>query len=117
MGNATEEDIITNVTKDSNVTDGADVDLFNRDLDLAKVEVGVTGAIFVLALFSNSLVIVALVRQLRRKPSSRMYRLMFHLSVADLLVAIFNVLPQLIWDITHRLVDIMYITILNTRQS
>ena len=55
-----------------------------------------------MALFSNGIVLVALRRQLRRKPSSRMYHLMYHLSIADLLVAVLNILPQLIWDITHR---------------
>ncbi len=31
-----------------------------------------------------------------------MYRLMYHLSVADILVALLNILPQLIWDVTYR---------------
>ena len=58
--------------------------------------------IFLAALSSNAVVLAALRRQLRRKPSSRMYHLMFHLSLADLLVAVLNILPQLIWDITYR---------------
>ncbi len=58
--------------------------------------------IFFVALFSNAVVLVALWRQLRRKPSSRMYRLMLHLSVADLLVALLHILPQIMWDITYR---------------
>uniref|UniRef100_A0A3Q3DSJ2 Oxytocin receptor a n=1 Tax=Hippocampus comes TaxID=109280 RepID=A0A3Q3DSJ2_HIPCM len=33
---------------------------------------------------------------------SRMYYFMKHLSIADLVVAVFQVLPQLIWDITFR---------------
>ena len=73
-----------------------------RDHDVAKVEVSLLGVIFVLALLSNGLVLVALGRQLRRKPSSRMYRLMWHLSIADLLVAVLNILPQLIWEFTYR---------------
>uniref|UniRef100_A0A3Q4GAX0 Oxytocin receptor a n=1 Tax=Neolamprologus brichardi TaxID=32507 RepID=A0A3Q4GAX0_NEOBR len=36
------------------------------------------------------------------KHQSRMYYFMKHLSIADLVVAIFQVLPQLIWDITFR---------------
>ena len=75
----------------------------SRDPSIAVVEVSVLATIFLMALVSNGLVLVALNRQLRRKPSSRMYRLMYHLSIADLLVAILNILPQLIWDITHRL--------------
>lgn len=74
----------------------------SRDVDLATIEVVVQAVIFVVTLVGNGLVLVALNRQLRRKPSSRMYRLMYHLSIADLLVALLNVLPQLIWDITHR---------------
>ena len=74
----------------------------SRNIPLAWAEVSVQILIFVVALLSNLLVLVALVRQLRRKPSSRMYRLMYHLSVADLLVAVFSVLPQIIWDITFR---------------
>ncbi|CAL1544323.1 unnamed protein product [Lymnaea stagnalis] len=31
-----------------------------------------------------------------------MHLFIFHLSIADLLVAVFNILPQLIWDITER---------------
>ena len=66
------------------------------------VEIAVQSLVFFLALSSNSLVLVALVRQLRRKPMSRMYRFMYHLSIADLLVALLNILPQIIWDITFR---------------
>lgn len=73
-----------------------------RDQTVAYVEVSVLAAIFVLALGSNTLVLIALGRQLRRKPSSRMYRLMYHLSIADLLVAVLHIFPQLSWDITHR---------------
>ncbi len=78
-----------------------------RNEVLAAVEVAVQAVILVLALVSNSLVLIALVRQLRRKPMSRMYRLMYHLSIADLLVAVFNILPQLIWDITFRYVPLV----------
>ena len=73
-----------------------------RDEDLAKAEVAVQAVILLVALLSNALVLIALMRQLRRKPSSRMYRLMYHLSIADLLVAVLNIFPQLIWDITFR---------------
>lgn len=73
-----------------------------RDSDLAKVEISVLSVILVSAVVSNTLVIIALMRQLRRKPSSRMYRLMFHLSVADLLVAVLHVFSQLMWEITYR---------------
>jgi oxytocin receptor len=64
--------------------------------------VAVLATIFLLALTSNGLVLVALARQLRRKPSSRMYTLMYHLSIADMLVAMLNIFPQMVWDITFR---------------
>ena len=38
----------------------------------------------------------------RRQKLSRMNLLIAHLAAADLFVAFFNVLPQLIWDITFR---------------
>ena len=40
----------------------------------------------------------------RRKKLSRMNLLISHLALADLFVAFFNILPQLIWDITFRFI-------------
>ncbi|KAK3706052.1 hypothetical protein RRG08_016672 [Elysia crispata] len=70
-----------------------------RDESLARLEVLVQIIILVLALVGNSCVLTALAR--RGKAGSRMHMFIFHLSIADLLVAIFNILPQLIWDITE----------------
>lgn len=39
---------------------------------------------------------------MRRQKLTRMYFFIFHLSLADLAVAFFTVLPQMIWDITFR---------------
>ena len=69
-----------------------------RDEDLAKVEIAVQAAIFSLAVIGNILVLVALA--CRHKKLHRMQILILHLSIADLFVAFFNVLPQLVWDIT-----------------
>ncbi|XP_062584899.1 cephalotocin receptor 1-like [Saccostrea cucullata] len=69
----------------------------NRDETLAQAEISVQVVIFVLAVFGNATVLAVL---LPRK-KSRMYLFMMHLSLADLFVAFFNVLPQLIWDITY----------------
>ncbi|XP_074840182.1 arg8-vasotocin receptor-like [Carettochelys insculpta] len=69
-----------------------------RDEQLAQVEVAVLGIIFVTASLGNFILILVLWR--RRKKLSRMYVFMLHLSIADLVVAFFQVLPQLIWDIT-----------------
>ena len=72
----------------------------SRDELLAKVEVGVLAAIFIIAVCGNGLVLAALL--LRRQRLSRMNVMIVHLACADLFVAFFNVLPQLAWDITYR---------------
>ncbi|KAJ7316965.1 hypothetical protein JRQ81_003127 [Phrynocephalus forsythii] len=71
-----------------------------RNEDVAKVEVAVLCLIFFLALTGNLCVLMAIYTT--RHKHSRMYFFMKHLSIADLVVAIFQVLPQLIWDITFR---------------
>ena len=58
----------------------------------------VQGAIFVLAVAGNAIVVIGLF--CRRKKLSRMNLLILHLCLADFFVAFFNVLPQLLWDIT-----------------
>ncbi|XP_069758679.1 vasopressin V1b receptor [Narcine bancroftii] len=68
-----------------------------RDERLAKAEIAVLATIFVAATVGNSV----LIRALWRKRISRMYVFVMHLSIADLVVAVFQVLPQLIWDITE----------------
>ncbi|XP_075893174.1 oxytocin receptor b [Nelusetta ayraudi] len=72
-----------------------------RNEDVAKVEVAVLSLVLLLALTGNLCVLRA-VRAAQRRRQSRMYYFMKHLSVADLVVAVFQVLPQLIWDITFR---------------
>ena len=71
-----------------------------RDESLAQVEIGVQAAIFGLAVFGNTAVLLVLCCHARKKKLTRMNILIVHLSMADLFVAFFNVLPQLIWDIT-----------------
>ncbi|XP_020378628.2 isotocin receptor [Rhincodon typus] len=70
-----------------------------RDDQLAQAEIAVLAIIFVAATVGNSV----LVRLLwsRRRRMSRMYVFLMHLSIADLVVAVFQVLPQLIWDSTE----------------
>ncbi|XP_028680573.1 oxytocin receptor [Erpetoichthys calabaricus] len=71
-----------------------------RNEEVAKVEVAVLASVLFLALTGNLCVLLAIHQA---KPSqSRMYFFMKHLSIADLVVAVFQVLPQLIWDITFR---------------
>ncbi|XP_053845364.1 oxytocin receptor [Anomalospiza imberbis] len=75
-------------------------DPLKRNEDMAKVEVTVLCLILFLALTGNLCVLLAI--HTTRHKHSRMYFFMKHLSIADLVVAIFQVLPQLIWDITFR---------------
>ncbi|XP_035926858.1 vasopressin V1a receptor [Halichoerus grypus] len=71
-----------------------------RDEELAKVEIAVLAVTFVVAVLGNSSVLVALHRTPRK--TSRMHLFIRHLSLADLAVAFFQMLPQMCWDITYR---------------
>ncbi|CAL8402105.1 unnamed protein product [Arctogadus glacialis] len=71
-----------------------------RNEEVAKVEVTVLALVLLLALIGNLCVLLAI--HSTKHSKSRMYYFMKHLSIADLVVAIFQVLPQLIWDITFR---------------
>eukprot|EP00061_Rhincodon_typus_P003607 g20508.t1 len=77
-----------------------EVGLVVRNELLARLEVAVLSVILVLALGGNLGVLLA-IRSNRRKPS-RMLFFVKHLSIADLVVAVFQVLPQLIWEVTYR---------------
>lgn len=103
MGNLTNENCCV-VESRQNATisqDNGD----SRDEYLAYWEVATLALMFVVAIVGNSLVILAL--HLRRhdaprKKLARIYFFILHLSVADLLTAFLNVLPQLVWEITFR---------------
>nr|BAI77458.1 vasotocin type2 receptor [Neoceratodus forsteri] len=71
-----------------------------RDTELAKVEIAILAAIFAMATFSNLVVLYILIR--RRKHNTPMHAFMTNLCIADLVVAFFQVLPQLLWDITDQ---------------
>ncbi|KAK2851361.1 hypothetical protein Q5P01_007637 [Channa striata] len=71
-----------------------------RDLDLARAEIAVLAIVLALTTLGNSFVLWVLLR--RRKHNAPMHVFMVNLCVADLVVAFFQVLPQLIWDITER---------------
>ncbi|XP_061469901.1 vasopressin V2 receptor isoform X2 [Rhineura floridana] len=72
----------------------------DRDNALAQAEIALLASIFLLATLSNGLVLGALFRHSHWATS--MHRFIRHLCLADLTVAVFQVLPQLIWDITDR---------------
>ncbi|XP_057584935.1 vasopressin V1b receptor [Hippopotamus amphibius kiboko] len=71
-----------------------------RDEELAKVEIGILATVLVLATGGN-LTVLLIVGQLGGK-HSRMHLFVRHLALTDLGVALFQVLPQLLWDITYR---------------
>ncbi|XP_051516966.1 vasopressin V2 receptor-like [Myxocyprinus asiaticus] len=71
-----------------------------RDMALAHAEIGVLGLVLALTTLGNSFVLWVLLR--RRKYNAPMHLFMVNLCVADLVVAFFQVLPQLVWDITER---------------
>ncbi|KAJ8361173.1 hypothetical protein SKAU_G00176980 [Synaphobranchus kaupii] len=76
------------------------VNPLKRNEEVAKVEVTVLALVLLLALTGNVCVLLAI--HTTKHSQSRMYYFMKHLSIADLVVAVFQVLPQLIWDITFR---------------
>ncbi|XP_008146961.2 vasopressin V1a receptor [Eptesicus fuscus] len=89
-----------NSSGDNATGEGAGPPRDGRDEELAKVEIAVLAVTFVVAVLGNSSVLLALHRTPRK--TSRMHLFIRHLSLADLAVAFFQVLPQLCWDITYR---------------
>jgi hypothetical protein len=71
--------------------------LFDQQLRL--VEQIVLATIFILALIGNVLVLIVMLRT-RHRRTTRMAFFILHLTIADLLVAFFSVLPMLIWKTT-----------------
>ncbi|NXF30117.1 V1BR protein, partial [Nyctibius bracteatus] len=74
--------------------------LHTRDEELAKAEVGVLATILAVATVGNVGVLLAMYRL--RKKMSRMHLFILHLGLTDLGVALFQVLPQMIWEVTYR---------------
>ncbi|XP_053551582.1 vasopressin V2 receptor [Bombina bombina] len=72
----------------------------DRDPYVVKWNIGILALIFAFATFGNCLVLFTLLR--RRKHNALMHTFMIHLCLADLVVSFFQVLPQLVWDITDR---------------
>ncbi|XP_039204838.1 oxytocin receptor [Crotalus tigris] len=91
---------LSNATLENPTSQANQTSVIKRNEDIAKVEIAVLCLIFFLALTGNLCVLLAIYTT--RHKHSRMYFFMKHLSIADLVVAIFQVLPQLIWDITFR---------------
>uniref|UniRef100_A0A3Q1KHM6 Vasopressin V2 receptor n=1 Tax=Anabas testudineus TaxID=64144 RepID=A0A3Q1KHM6_ANATE len=79
---------------------GTNVTERERDALLAVAEVVVLAVILVMALLGNSLVLTVLLR--RRLHHNPLHQFMLNLCLADLAVALFQVLPQLVWDAKGR---------------
>ena len=73
---------------------------YERMEALAKAEIAIQGVILYMALFGNLIVIIVLLH--RKRKLSRMQMFIIHLAIADISVALFQTLPQLIMDITNR---------------
>ncbi|KAI7793828.1 vasopressin V2 receptor [Triplophysa rosa] len=71
-----------------------------RDQALAQAEIRVLGLVLALTALGNGFVLWVLLH--RKKHHAPMHLFMINLCVADLVVALFQVLPQLVWDITER---------------
>ncbi|KAF6074009.1 arginine vasopressin receptor 1B [Phyllostomus discolor] len=71
-----------------------------RDEELAKVEITVLATVLLLTTGGNLTVLLTLGQQGRK--CARMHLFVLHLALTDLAVALFQVLPQLLWDITYR---------------
>ncbi|CAL1528224.1 unnamed protein product [Lymnaea stagnalis] len=82
-----------------NSTNSTEVSYFHGvDEDLLKIEIAVQATILYMTLFGNG--IVLLVLRLRRQKLTRMQWFIAHLAFADIFVGFFNILPQLISDVT-----------------
>ncbi|XP_062864171.1 arginine vasopressin receptor 1Ab [Trichomycterus rosablanca] len=75
-------------------------DPFGRNEEVAKLEITVLSVTFLAAVVGNVSVLLAVLNA--GKNSSRVHLFIKHLSLADLVVAFFQVLPQLCWEITFR---------------
>ncbi|XP_053338662.1 arginine vasopressin receptor 1Aa [Clarias gariepinus] len=75
-------------------------DPFGRNEEVAKLEITVLSLTFIIAIAGNLTVLAAMCKT--KKKASRMLLFIKHLSLADLVVAFFQVLPQLCWKITFR---------------
>uniref|UniRef100_A0A4W5K421 Arginine vasopressin receptor 1A n=1 Tax=Hucho hucho TaxID=62062 RepID=A0A4W5K421_9TELE len=75
-------------------------DPFGRNEEVAKIEITVLSITFVVAVIGNVSVLLAMFNTKKKK--SRMHLFIRHLSIADLVVAFFQVLPQLCWKVTFR---------------
>ena len=111
-GSISDENVSLTTTSNGfqNKTDQTNSASSGRNEALAKAEIAILGSILFMALFGNLIVIVILIY--RKRKLSRMQMFIIHLAVADISVALFQVLPQLVMDITFRF-DVLIMTALD----
>lgn len=81
-----------------------------RDENLAVWEISILAVILAVTVMGNALVLFAIYLRRcrgRRQRLTRMHFFVMHLSIADLITGLLNVLPQLVWDITFRWVALL----------
>lgn len=86
-------------TELNEITPNITANQLTRNESIVMLKIVTLSAIFVLIVIGNSAVLLALI--MSKIKLRRMYFFLFHLSLADLITAMFNVFPQLIWEITH----------------
>uniref|UniRef100_H3B085 Arginine vasopressin receptor 2b, tandem duplicate, 1 n=2 Tax=Latimeria chalumnae TaxID=7897 RepID=H3B085_LATCH len=96
------EELVFYGNANSSLKERSQNQLFERDNKLAMIEIAVLSLIFFCASATNSILLMTLWK--RRKQVSRMHVFVLHLCLADLVVAFFQVFPQLFWDITERFI-------------
>lgn len=93
------EDLLFNLgtsgtnTSSSNITGSIQF----RNEELAKIEIAVLSVLFFLALFGNSVVLIVL--KLKHTTLTRMQLLIVYLSITDISVALFHILPTTIYKV------------------
>nr|AOC59508.1 inotocin receptor [Lasius niger] len=94
----------TSLSSPSSLSSSMETPDDTRDEYLARWEIAVLTIIFLVTLIGNTLILFALYarRRYQRRKFTRMYFFILHLSIADLLTGLLDVLPQLAWDITFR---------------
>lgn len=83
----------------ASLSEASGVEVTARDETLVVWEIVTLLAIFVLTVFGNVVVLMLLVRH---KKLTRMCYFILSLCVSDLITAFFNVLPQMVWEVTYR---------------
>ena len=99
-GRLQESNTIFNENTSANATEQTWKTFQRRNEHWANIEVGINAALFFVIVFGNSVVVAVLWK--RRKNLSRMHFFILNLCIADLTMAFFNTLPQMIWDITYK---------------